>query len=38
MNPKIEVKENGILNNLVHSFEKEAERHKLLDYIGDLSL
>lgn len=36
--PKIEVKAEGILNNLELYFKNEAARHKLLDLIGDLSL
>ena len=34
---KLEVKE-GILNNVQKHFENELARHKLLDFIGDLSL
>lgn len=34
---KIEVKE-GILNNVQKHYENEPARHKLLDFIGDLSL
>lgn len=36
--PKVEVKPEGILNNLELYFENEPARHKLLDLIGDLSL
>jgi UDP-3-O-[3-hydroxymyristoyl] N-acetylglucosamine deacetylase/3-hydroxyacyl-[acyl-carrier-protein] dehydratase len=36
--PKVQVKPNGILNNLELIYENEAARHKLLDVIGDLSL
>jgi len=36
--PKIQVKEEGILNNLELHFENEPARHKLLDIIGDLTL
>ncbi len=35
---KIEVKPQGILNNLDLHFENEMARHKLLDIIGDLTL
>ena len=35
---RIEVKAQGILNNLDLQFENECARHKLLDVIGDLSL
>ncbi len=34
----VEVKPQGILNNLELHFENECARHKLLDVIGDLSL
>ncbi|MBL7764457.1 MAG: bifunctional UDP-3-O-[3-hydroxymyristoyl] N-acetylglucosamine deacetylase/3-hydroxyacyl-ACP dehydratase [Chitinophagaceae bacterium] len=36
--PNIEVKQEGILNNLKLHFSNEAARHKLLDIIGDLAL
>lgn len=36
--PKVEVKPEGILNNLDLYFENEPARHKLLDVIGDLAL
>jgi UDP-3-O-[3-hydroxymyristoyl] N-acetylglucosamine deacetylase/3-hydroxyacyl-[acyl-carrier-protein] dehydratase len=36
--PKVQVKEEGILNNLELHFPNEPARHKLLDVIGDLSL
>ena len=36
--PKVEVKENGILNNVELYFPNEPARHKLLDLIGDLTL
>lgn len=36
--PRVEVKPQGILNNLDLHFENECARHKLLDVIGDLSL
>lgn len=36
--PKVEVKPEGILNNLELYFENEPARHKLLDLIGDLNL
>lgn len=36
--PVIEVKPEGILNNLELRFHNEPARHKLLDVIGDLSL
>lgn len=36
--PKVEVKSEGILNNLDLYFQNEPARHKLLDVIGDLSL
>jgi UDP-3-O-[3-hydroxymyristoyl] N-acetylglucosamine deacetylase / 3-hydroxyacyl-[acyl-carrier-protein] dehydratase len=36
--PKVQVKEEGILNNLDLHFENEPARHKLLDIVGDLSL
>lgn len=35
---KVEVKEDGILNNVDLYFENEPARHKLLDLIGDLTL
>lgn len=36
--PKVQVKANGILNNLDLIFQNEPARHKLLDIIGDLAL
>ena len=36
--PHVEVKPQGILNNLELHFDNECARHKLLDVIGDLSL
>ncbi|MBE0640770.1 MAG: bifunctional UDP-3-O-[3-hydroxymyristoyl] N-acetylglucosamine deacetylase/3-hydroxyacyl-ACP dehydratase [Bacteroidales bacterium] len=36
--PSVEVKEEGILNNLDLYFHNEPARHKLLDVIGDLAL
>ncbi len=36
--PRVEVLEEGILNNLELYFNNEPARHKLLDVIGDLSL
>jgi UDP-3-O-[3-hydroxymyristoyl] N-acetylglucosamine deacetylase / 3-hydroxyacyl-[acyl-carrier-protein] dehydratase len=36
--PKVEVKSEGILNNLELYFQNEPARHKLLDVIGDLTL
>ncbi len=36
--PSVEVRKEGILNNLELSFPNEPARHKLLDIIGDLSL
>jgi len=36
--PHVEVKPQGILNNLDLHFDNECARHKLLDVIGDLSL
>lgn len=36
--PKIQVKPEGILNNVDLRFSNECARHKLLDLIGDLSL
>lgn len=36
--PSVEVKKEGILNNLDLRFQNEPARHKLLDMIGDLSL
>ncbi|WP_345374774.1 bifunctional UDP-3-O-[3-hydroxymyristoyl] N-acetylglucosamine deacetylase/3-hydroxyacyl-ACP dehydratase [Algivirga pacifica] len=36
--PKVEVKEEGILNNVDLRFPNEPARHKLLDVIGDLAL
>lgn len=35
---KIEVKANGILDNLTLHYPNEAARHKLLDVVGDLAL
>jgi len=36
--PKVDVKKEGILNNLDLYFNNEPARHKLLDMIGDLAL
>lgn len=36
--PKIQVRPEGVLNNLQLHFENEPARHKLLDLIGDLAL
>jgi UDP-3-O-[3-hydroxymyristoyl] N-acetylglucosamine deacetylase/3-hydroxyacyl-[acyl-carrier-protein] dehydratase len=36
--PKVEVKREGILNNVDLRFHNEPARHKLLDLIGDLAL
>ncbi|MFN2395641.1 MAG: bifunctional UDP-3-O-[3-hydroxymyristoyl] N-acetylglucosamine deacetylase/3-hydroxyacyl-ACP dehydratase [Bacteroidales bacterium] len=36
--PSVEVRNEGILNNLEPYFENEAARHKLLDIVGDLTL
>jgi UDP-3-O-[3-hydroxymyristoyl] N-acetylglucosamine deacetylase/3-hydroxyacyl-[acyl-carrier-protein] dehydratase len=36
--PKVEVKKEGILNNVQLRFHNEPARHKLLDMIGDLAL
>ncbi len=36
--PKVEVKKEGILNNVSLRFHNEPARHKLLDMIGDLAL
>lgn len=36
--PEIEVKSEGILNNLQLHFSNEPARHKLLDVVGDLAL
>ncbi|TVQ83544.1 MAG: bifunctional UDP-3-O-[3-hydroxymyristoyl] N-acetylglucosamine deacetylase/3-hydroxyacyl-ACP dehydratase [Bacteroidetes bacterium] len=36
--PSVEVRSEGILNNLEPYFENEAARHKLLDIVGDLTL
>ena len=36
--PKVEVRSEGILNNLELKFTNEPARHKLLDVIGDLAL
>jgi UDP-3-O-[3-hydroxymyristoyl] N-acetylglucosamine deacetylase/3-hydroxyacyl-[acyl-carrier-protein] dehydratase len=36
--PKVDIKEEGILNNLDLYFKNEPARHKLLDVIGDLAL
>jgi UDP-3-O-[3-hydroxymyristoyl] N-acetylglucosamine deacetylase / 3-hydroxyacyl-[acyl-carrier-protein] dehydratase len=36
--PRIEVRNEGILNNLELNFTNEPARHKLLDIIGDLAL
>ena len=36
--PRIEVKQEGILNNLELRYKNEPARHKLLDIVGDLAL
>jgi len=36
--PKIEVKKEGILNNVELRYKNEPARHKLLDVVGDLAL
>src|SRR5690606_22807900 len=36
--PKVEVKKEGILNNVELSYKNEPARHKLLDVMGDLAL
>ncbi len=36
--PKVEVKEEGILNNIELRYRNEPARHKLLDVMGDLAL
>lgn len=36
--PKIEVRKEGILNNVELRFKNEPARHKLLDLVGDLAL
>ncbi|MEM8896144.1 MAG: UDP-3-O-acyl-N-acetylglucosamine deacetylase, partial [Bacteroidota bacterium] len=36
--PKVEVKKEGILNNVELRFKNEPARHKLLDVVGDLAL
>lgn len=36
--PRVEVKPEGILNNLDLHFQNEPARHKLLDIVGDLAL
>lgn len=36
--PRVEVKEQGILNNIDLQYENEPARHKLLDVVGDLYL
>ncbi|MFN0176525.1 MAG: bifunctional UDP-3-O-[3-hydroxymyristoyl] N-acetylglucosamine deacetylase/3-hydroxyacyl-ACP dehydratase, partial [Saprospiraceae bacterium] len=36
--PKVEVRKEGILNNVELRFQNEPARHKLLDLIGDLAL
>lgn len=36
--PSVDVRQEGILNNLELSFPNEPARHKLLDIVGDLSL
>lgn len=36
--PKVEVKEEGILNNVELRYPNEPARHKLLDVVGDLAL
>tara|TARA_B100000214_G_C23947396_1_gene618651 strand:+ start:336 stop:1724 length:1389 start_codon:yes stop_codon:yes gene_type:complete len=37
-NQKIQINENGILNNVKLRFKNEPARHKILDLIGDLTL
>lgn len=37
-NPKVEVRKEGILNNVQLRYKNEPARHKLLDVIGDLAL
>ncbi|MSQ79252.1 MAG: bifunctional UDP-3-O-[3-hydroxymyristoyl] N-acetylglucosamine deacetylase/3-hydroxyacyl-ACP dehydratase [Flavobacteriaceae bacterium] len=36
--PKVEVRKEGVLNNVELHFQNEPARHKLLDLIGDLAL
>jgi UDP-3-O-[3-hydroxymyristoyl] N-acetylglucosamine deacetylase/3-hydroxyacyl-[acyl-carrier-protein] dehydratase len=36
--PRVEVKEEGILNNVELRYKNEPARHKLLDMVGDLAL
>jgi UDP-3-O-[3-hydroxymyristoyl] N-acetylglucosamine deacetylase / 3-hydroxyacyl-[acyl-carrier-protein] dehydratase len=36
--PKVEVKKEGILNNIELRYKNEPARHKLLDIVGDLAL
>ena len=36
--PRVEVKQEGILNNVDLQFKNEPARHKLLDVVGDLTL
>ncbi len=36
--PKVEVREEGILNNVELRYKNEPARHKLLDVVGDLAL
>jgi UDP-3-O-[3-hydroxymyristoyl] N-acetylglucosamine deacetylase/3-hydroxyacyl-[acyl-carrier-protein] dehydratase len=36
--PKVKVQPEGILNNISLNFTNEAARHKLLDFIGDMTL
>ncbi len=36
--PKVEVKKEGILNNIELRYKNEPARHKLLDMVGDLAL
>jgi UDP-3-O-[3-hydroxymyristoyl] N-acetylglucosamine deacetylase/3-hydroxyacyl-[acyl-carrier-protein] dehydratase len=36
--PKVEVKKEGILNNIELRYKNEPARHKLLDLVGDLAL
>src|SRR5688572_24325853 len=36
--PKVEVKQEGILNNIELRYKNEPARHKLLDIVGDLTL
>ena len=36
--PRVEVKHEGILNNVELRYKNEPARHKLLDVVGDLAL